>query len=712
MVHVLPATSHFEIKNLEIYMATLEKIRKRSGFLLVVIGAALIAFIIGDFFTSGRTFFGVGTTIAKVGGTKLDVQEFQKRNEEATQQMQQQQPNNKIDPAAMQAQVLQNMIQETLVNEELDRLGIVVTDNELTKAMTGATAHPYMVQFARQVGAESPDQVYDYAFNPSKYNVPTETAQQLQNMWLQQEKQMNQMLKIQKFQAALTGALVANELDAKAFYDGNATTSHIAYTSKNFSSLSDDEYPVSDSELRDAYNKEKEVYRVKDETRFANFIAVNVVPSAADKAAGQVLVDSVINVLRTTPAIDAVSGDTNFGVNRQSTTIGDITNPVLRTFVTDSVIGAVAQISYIDDEFTVAKLIGKKVAVDSVNVDFIQFQGTAASRDSLLAVLNSGKTVDEVAKTPGVLGSQSDVWQTLAGAPDNDVKTRILEAANGVFFIADSTATNASIVRVNSKKAPVAIYDYATVNYKVYPSDATIDKLNDDLEAFVKGIACADSLTAAKAIAAGYTLQPATVTANSYMVGNVPYTRNVVKWIMDAKAGQVSTILQDNQNDHLIVAALKEVVKPGYLPVTNENVKNNLTQKVRNDKKAAAIIAQVKGKASDVAGYAKLFGAKVDSTEVTFGQMFIPGIGVMESNLLGQVPVSPKGKVSAPVQGNNAVYVYNVYNVDNQGRPYNYEENAVRFNQQLGAQAVMQNIIGIMMEKEKVENNILKFYSE
>jgi peptidyl-prolyl cis-trans isomerase D len=196
------------------------------------------------------------------------------------------------------------------------------------------------------------------------------------------------------------------------------------------------------------------------------------------------------------------------------------------------------------------------------------------------------------------------------------------------------------------------------------------------------------------------------------MVGNVPYTRNVVKWIMDAKAGQVSSILQDNQNDHLIVAALKEVVKPGYLPVTNENVKNNLTQKVRNDKKAAAIIAQVKGKASDVAGYAKLFGAKVDSTEVTFGQMFIPGIGVMESNLLGQVPVSPKGKVSAPVQGNNAVYVYNVYNVDNQGRPYNYEENAARFNQQLGAQAVMQNIIGIMMEKEKVENNILKFYSE
>lgn len=692
-------------------MATLEKIRKRSTLLLIVVGLALLAFIIGDFFTSGRTLFGAGTTIAKVGDKKIDVQDFQRRNEEASQQMQQQQPDSKIDPALMQAQVLQGMIQESLINEEMDRLGITVTDNELSKAMTGATAHPYMVQFARQMGAETPDQVYDYAFNPTKYNLPTETAQQLQQMWLNQEKQMTQMLKIQKLQALLSGALTANELDAKEYYAGNASTSHIAYVSKNFSMMPDEEYPVTDSELRAAYEKDKEAYRVDDETRRANFIVVNVAPSAADKAEGQALVDSTIAKLRATPAIDAVAGDTNFGVNRVSSTASKVTSPVLRAFLTDSATGAVAQISYIDDEFTVAKLIGKKSAVDSVNLDIIQFQGTPASRDSLLAALNSGKSAADVAGMPGVLDSKSDLWQTLASAPDNDIKTRILEAGNG-YFIADSTSNMASIIRVNSKKAPVTIYDYATVNYKVYPSDATVDKLNDDLQAFVSGITKADSLTMSKAIAAGYTLQPATVTANSYMIGNVPYTRNVVKWVMDAKAGEVSPILQDNQNDHLIVVALNEIVKPGYMPMNDENINSALTRKVRNDKKAAAIIAQIKGKASDINGYGQLLGSEVDSTEVTFGQMYIPGIGVMESALLGQVPVSEKGKVSEPVQGNNAVYVYTVYDVDNQSRPYDYEENAARFNQQYGSQAVMQNLIGIMMQKEKVQNNTLQFYNE
>ena len=68
-----------------------------------------------------------------MGDRKIDVQDFQRRNEEASQQMQQQQPNSKIDPAVMQAQVLQGMIQESLLDEEMNRLGITVTDAELSR---------------------------------------------------------------------------------------------------------------------------------------------------------------------------------------------------------------------------------------------------------------------------------------------------------------------------------------------------------------------------------------------------------------------------------------------------------------------------------------------------------------------------------------------------------------------------------------------------
>ena len=38
-------------------MATLEKIRSKGVLLLVIVGVALLAFIIGDFLNSGATYF-------------------------------------------------------------------------------------------------------------------------------------------------------------------------------------------------------------------------------------------------------------------------------------------------------------------------------------------------------------------------------------------------------------------------------------------------------------------------------------------------------------------------------------------------------------------------------------------------------------------------------------------------------------------------------
>ena len=690
-------------------MATLEKIRKRSTLLLIVVGAALLAFIIGDFFTSGRTLFGTGTAIAKVGGEKIEIQEFQRRYEEANQQYQQQ--NAKIDPAVLQQRVLYSMIQEKLVNQELDKLGIVVTDNELSQAMLGPNANYMMVQFAQQMGFNTPQELYDVAFNPGKYGVPTEQAQQVQQLWLRQEQQMEEMLKQQKFQNLLAGALVANELDAKAYYDGNASTSHIAYVKKNFSDLPNADFPVTSDDLKAQYKEDKNQYRVKDELRKVNYIAVSIEPSASDIAESRQLVDSVVKKLAATPELEAVNGDSNFGVNRVSTPASAITNPQVKSFVTDSVPGAVKMISFISDEYTIAKLIGKKVAVDSVNIDLVAYEGSAAGRDSVLNALNSGTPFADVLKMKGVVGGQADIWNSIASAPDNEIKTRILNAGSN-YFISDSTATDSRIIRVNEKKAPVTIYDYATISYKVYPSDATITNLNDNFAKFIAGFTNADSLTTAKAMSAGYSLMPAVISNSSATLGNVPYSRAGVKWAIDAKEGQISPIMEIGQNDMLLVVALDEVIKPGYMPISDEDVRMALTEKVRNNKKAADLIAKYKGKATTLDGYAQLMQTNVDSTDVTFGQMFIPGIGATESVLLGQVPVTPKGVVTGPVKGNNGVYVYQVVNVDSQNRPYDYTENAARYSQQFGAQAVLQNFFDIMLEKEKLVNNSLKFYSE
>ncbi len=131
-------------------MATLEKIRSKSALLLIIVGAGLLAFIIGDFFTSGRTLFGTGTTIAKVDGNKIDIQEFQRRVQEASQQAQAQ--NQRMDNAVLQQQVLNSMIAEKLFENEINDLGLTVTDQELTEMMVGKNSQYVDRMVQQQLG--------------------------------------------------------------------------------------------------------------------------------------------------------------------------------------------------------------------------------------------------------------------------------------------------------------------------------------------------------------------------------------------------------------------------------------------------------------------------------------------------------------------------------------------------------------------------------
>ena len=60
-------------------MATLEKIRSKSVFLIIVIGVALLAFIVGDALTNSRNLFGDQTTVAKIGNDKIDYTDYQRK---------------------------------------------------------------------------------------------------------------------------------------------------------------------------------------------------------------------------------------------------------------------------------------------------------------------------------------------------------------------------------------------------------------------------------------------------------------------------------------------------------------------------------------------------------------------------------------------------------------------------------------------------------
>ena len=106
---------------------------------------ALLAFILGDFLTSGRTYFGSGTTVAEAAGAQVDYTAYQNRLSQLSEQYQAQ--GRQFDNDRMSQNVIQELLVEQLLEKEYDRLGITVTDAELTTAMTGDMPHPAAARF-------------------------------------------------------------------------------------------------------------------------------------------------------------------------------------------------------------------------------------------------------------------------------------------------------------------------------------------------------------------------------------------------------------------------------------------------------------------------------------------------------------------------------------------------------------------------------------
>ena len=688
-------------------MATLEKIRSKSALLLIIVGAGLLAFIIGDFFTSGRTLFGTGTTIAKVGNTKIGVHEFQQRVQSTQQQVQA--SGQRVDNSVLQQQVLDAMIAESLFKEEAQALGLTVTDNELTEMMVGKNSAYVDRMVAQQFGLPDAATFHDMAFNPTKYGIPQENVAQLQAFWLELESNVENMLMQQKFQNLFNGLLVANDLDSKAIYDDNNTTANIILAKKDFSSLPDADFAVESSDINKLYDSEKNRYALDEPMRLINYISVNIIPSAADLMAGQKKVEDALVALNEQEETNGIVGQNDFLIDRVTLSQADVDKQQRLKAALDTLsVGRAVLVNRSGNDYNIAKLLGKSQQSDKVTLDMLMVQGTKAQIDSLTAVLNSGVSFDSVAASPLVAQSQKATEVSLLDGNASIVKELIADRATGVYFAPDTLAENGRIIRIAERAVPTTVYEIANVTYTTEPSNATINELESSLANYVANHKNASEF-ADSAQAAGYTVFPFYVTPSSTSIGNINDSHAAVAWAMEAKKGEVSPIMGDVQSGHLLAVALDDIYE-GYTPARDPQLKEALSRRVRNDKKAEKLIADFSGKASDVAGYARIMDDAVDTVSVNFGQQFIPGLGVGESEIQALVAASKQGQLVGPVKANNAVVVFQVIGVEDNARPYDAAENAVRYDQQRGAQRMAGNLSSILLGNKKVTNKMTTFY--
>ncbi len=693
-------------------MATLEKIRQRKKILAIVIGAALLAFIIEVGIEAiGRS--GGNSAAAKVGNEKIDIMAFQRRVEQEAAN--DQQNNQQTDPALRQQQVLDEMINEKLLEQEFEKLGIYVSDKEISELMIGKNPAPPVVQFAQQVGAKSPAELYDFIMNPGKQGVQESQVAELRNEWNKLKDDITKQYRFAKLQNLMAGCIQPNDLDLAQIQNDESLTNVITFAKKDYASLPDDKYPVSDEELKAEWEKLKPMFKTEEETRVIHYIAVNIDPSQEDIAAAKKIADAAYIALQKGRGVDSVRLLGTVQIDTAKMVQKDMPAKV-RDFFANATVGTTRRDTTTGESHHVMyKLINKEVSLDSVELSYVIAQGDAKFQKSILDQLNAGKSLDELKKANAQkVDGKLKEWQRIYNAPDS-MRAKIANAGEG-YFVYNSGEQGATLMKVESKKAAKTFYTLATISYDAYASTKTSDGLRDKLQDFLNKNKTAKAFEE-NAAKAGYNavemmISPSTAQLGLGMYGQgaIKDSRKAIKWAFDNKKDMVSPIFSDN-NDVLVAVALDDIYADGYLPYNFTQGKEMLTKRVRNSKKGDALMKQYQGKAKDLNGYAAAMGSQIDTVSIVFAANSDPKLG-SEPGLIGRMAAAKQGVLQGPWKGENAVFVYQVVKQEKSNYNPSKEELKSRFAQSRGNQVMAnpRNIYNILSKATKVKKRLIDFY--
>ena len=664
-------------------MATLQKIRSKGPLLVIVIGLALFAFIAGDAWKVLQPHQGK-QDVGEGNGDGLSAQDYQKMVDELSEvikltnglnSLTEDQLNNVKD------QVWQSYVNNKLIAEQAEKLGLKVTDAEIQSIIDQGT-HPLLMQTPfrnPQTGMFDKDMLkkflVDYA-NLNASQMPAQYVEYYQKMgafWQFVEKTLAQSTLAEKYQNLVAKSLISNPVAAEDAFNSRTEQSDLLLAGVPYSSINDSTVQVSDSEIKDLYNEKKEQFKQLVETRDIRYIDVKVVPSDADRKAVEKEVTEYSNQLASTTAdfgtfVRSTGSSVNYSDVPVSKSVfpADVASRLDSTNVNE-VYGP--YYNQTDDSFNAFKLLAKVSSPDSIQFRQIQVyadteEKTKTLADSIYNALKGGADFAAVAKIYGQTGEATWVnaqsWEGSELDADNSkfINTLLNQPVNELANLNMGQAN--LILQVMNKKSMQTKYKVAVVKREVEFSKETYNAAYNKFSQFVAQNTTIDSMVK-NAEESGYTLMPRTdLSSAEHYVGGVRSTREALKWIFAAKPGEVSPLYECGENDHLMVVALDKIHEAGYRDINS--VAEMLRAEIRRDKKAEKIMEEMK-KYNSIAQVKGMKDAVSDSVKhVTFSAPAYISVTRSSEPVIGAVAAkTAANKVSAPIKGNGGVYMIQVY---------------------------------------------------
>ncbi len=713
-------------------MAVLGKIRSKGALLVGVIGLGLFAFIAGEAFRSCETSQNdKRQQVGEVLGEKINIQEFQALVDEYTEVMKLQQGSESLNDEQMNRvkdMVWNTYVQNKIIENETEKLGLTVTDAEMQNVLNQGTnpmlmSTPFINQQTGRFDANALKKfIADY--KTQKTTNPQVAAQYepMYKYWTFIEKSLRQQLLTQKYQNLFAQCLISNKVEAKMAYKDANEESKLSLAVFPYSSVQDSKLKYNDADMNAKYNELKERFRQYVESRDIKYIDVKVTASAKDRAALEKEFNNYAKEL-------AAAADPTEVVRKSMSQVAYLGVPVSKNAFPfdisrrlDSVaVGSTSKViaNKLDNTLNLIKIVSKQQLPDSIQLRQIQVAGKDAAdikqrTDSIYNALKGGADFELIAKKYGQAGEK--FWMTTrqyesAPSMDKDTKNYITAInTSAVNELKSIQFTQGSVImQVVDRRAMTDKYVAAVIKRSVDFSRDTYSAAYNKFSAFVSANQTSEALLK-NAQKNGYTvLERKNITTAEHDVAGIRSTRDALKWVFEAKEGEISPMYECGDNDHLLIAVIDKIHEKGYRTLDDKEVNEYVKNQLLKDKKAEVLLAKAKGAKS--VNDAKAKGANVSEVnQVTFNSpVFIPAVGASEQALSGAVAATAKGKFSAkPVKGEAGVYVFQV--VDKKMRPGKFDEKAMRDNARQKALQWAGNFMNELYLKANVVDNRYLFF--
>lgn len=644
-------------------MGFMTNMRDNTGVILwILVFAFGVIWVLQD--SGGLDVVGqTGNNIGTVNGAAVTLDEYNQAIETQIQNYQQR-TGESMPPQMMDQtrdRVFDSLVELRLREQELDRLGIGVSDEELVEMIQGEEPHPIILSyFGDGEGGVDRALLQNFISNP-----------QARDQWLAIEEYIRGERKRQKLDNLIAHTVRISDADVRDEHIRQNRTADVRYVSLRYAALPDDSISYDEGDLRAFYNDNREDF-ARNRTYTMSYVTRSKAPTAEDTSA----VFADLEGLR--EAFVAAEDDSLFlmrnGSRRPWTDAyfrpDELSEPIANVVFADDVEeGEVVGPLIADGQVHLIKVIDVQPPEDpAVRASHILFrapeadtEARAEARDNasdVLSEIRGGADFAEMARM-----HSDDATASRGGDLGWFGPGRMVEPFEDAAFDARvdqvvgpvETQFGVHLIKVTERATVEAqIADFAL---DLQPSVATLNRVQETLED-LQYFSVEGGDFSEEATRRNMEVQSVSVEAEQEFIPGIGFSRALLTFLDTAEAGDVSPVIE--LDDQFLVARIEDVTEEGYQPF--EDVRSQIEPRLRNELKAD-IQAERMETALTETGFDGLAGA-LNTTErsaeaLSYNNMVVPGIG-RDPKFVGTALGMSEGETSDVIRGGNAVFVLHV----------------------------------------------------